>query len=396
MTQPLSGLDERLKDWATPTQAKYLDAVNLYGGASGAARALGVHKSAVARAIQDLRRKAAQKGYAPDHDMRHTVPEGFRVKGVSTYYDSEGKARGQWVKSTAEDERREQDIRDFVDGLMADVGELPRPVVAPETVLSDLLAVYAFGDPHFGMCATAEETGEAFDLAEADRITRAGIDRLAQATPAAETALLLVVGDNTHANDSSHKTPAHGNALDMDAGGHNRSMFVSAKAWAYAARRLLEKHSRVVIWMLPGNHDPDAAYALALCLKLYFENEPRIDVDLSTSLYRYLRFGKVLIGSHHGHGAKAGERPLMMAVDRAEDWGATTWRFMYIGHIHHDTVKEIQGVRVESLRTLAAKDAWHAGKGYRSMRDTRAIVHHKDFGEIERHTVSAAMLTGAA
>lgn len=34
----------------------------------------------------------------------------------------------------------------------------------------------------------------------------------------------------------------------------------------------------------------------------------------------------------------------------------------------------------------------HAGQGYRSMRDTRSIVHHKDYGEVERHTVSAAML----
>jgi hypothetical protein len=47
---------------------------------------------------------------------------------------------------------------------------------------------------------------------------------------------------------------------------------------------------------------------------------------------------------------------------------------------------------VETLRTLAAKDAWHTAKGYRSMRDTRLIVHHKDCGEIERHTCAVARL----
>jgi len=55
-------------------------------------------------------------------------------------------------------------------------------------------------------------------------------------------------------------------------------------------------------------------------------------------------------------------------------------------------VKEVQGVRIESLRTLAGRDAWHTAEGYRSMRDTRVIVHHAEYGEIERHTVSAAML----
>jgi hypothetical protein len=391
MTRPLSGLDERLKEWGTETQKAWIDAVNLHGGISAAARVLGIHKAAIGRGVQAVIKKAAQAGYSPAHDMTHTVPPGFRVKGVSTYYDRDGLARGQWVKSSAEDLAREEALREFAAGLAEEVKGLAPLGVAPDATLAELLAVYAFGDPHFGMRATAAE-GEAFDLAEADRITRAGIDRLAQATPDAETALLLVIGDNTHANDSSHKTPAHGNDLDMDAGGHNRSMYVSARAWSYAARRLAEKHRQVIVWILPGNHDPDAAYALALCLKMYFENEPRIKVDLSTNLYRYLRFGKVLIGSHHGHGAKIADLPLIMAVDRAEDWGASLYRFLYVGHIHHDTVKEVQGVRVESLRTLAAKDAWSANKGYRAMRDTRAIVHHRDFGEIERFTVSAAML----
>ena len=79
-----------------------------------------------------------------------------------------------------------------------------------------------------------------------------------------------------------------------------------------------------------------------------------------------------------------------MAVDQPKSWGNSMVRYMYMGHIHHDSVKEIQGVRVESIRTLAGKDAWHAGKGYRSHRDMRVIVHHKDHGEIERHTCAAS------
>ncbi|OYW09736.1 MAG: hypothetical protein B7Z53_02365 [Rhodospirillales bacterium 12-71-4] len=59
-------------------------------------------------------------------------------------------------------------------------------------------------------------------------------------------------------------------------------------------------------------------------------------------------------------------------------------------------VREVQGVRVESLRTLAPKDPYHASKGYRALRDTRAVVYHADFGEVERYTVAAAMLDRAA
>lgn len=386
-------IDPGLLDYATPTQRKYAQAVIDHGSATAGAIALGVGKSHVTNAILALKREAARRGYAPDHDMRHTVPDGFKVRGVSTYYDRDGKARGQWVKSVEDRRQMEEVVRAFVAWLAEDARALYLPTLAPTTARSDILATYLFGDPHFGMRASVDEAGEDFDTDEADRLTRAGIDRLADVTPDSDEALLIVIGDNTHANDSSAKTPGHGNQLDMDSGGHSRSMLVSAKAWIYACRRLLAKHQRVKLWFMPGNHDPDAAYALALCLSLYFEAEPRLEVDLSPSLYRYTRFGKVMIGAHHGHGAKQADLPLLMAVDRPADWGASLHRYVYMGHIHHDSVKEIQGVRVESIRTLAAKDAWHAGQGYRSMRDTRSIVHHCDHGEIERHTCSAAMLT---
>jgi hypothetical protein len=48
---------------------------------------------------------------------------------------------------------------------------------------------------------------------------------------------------------------------------------------------------------------------------------------------------------------------------------------------------------VETFRTLAAKDAWHAGKGYRSGRDMYAITHHINHGEIMRTRCDIGMLT---
>lgn len=390
MTAP-TYIDPGLMDFASPAQRRYCEAINLHGSARAAARALGVVPNAVSGAVERLRRQAALRGYAPDHDMTHTVPQGFGVKGTSTLYKADGSISVQWVKTKRDELEAQEIVRDFVAHLIEDARGLHPPTPPPERVMSELLAVYAFGDPHFGMRALAEEAGEDFDLAEADRLTRAGIDRLAETTPPAERALLIVIGDNTHANDQTNRTPGHGNNLDID-GRHHQAVLASARAWTYAAKRLAERHAHVTVWFMPGNHDPDAAYALALCLSMYFEREPRIEVDLSPGLYRYLRFGKVMIGAHHGHGAKPADLPLLMAVDRPEDWGASTVRYVYMGHIHHDSVREIQGVRVESIRSLAAKDAWHAGQGYRSMRDTRSIVHHRDYGEIERHTCSAAML----
>jgi len=83
-----------------------------------------------------------------------------------------------------------------------------------------------------------------------------------------------------------------------------------------------------------------------------------------------------------------------MAVDRAEEWGKAEYRYIWTGHIHSDNVKDFRGVRWESFRILAPPDAWAASKGYRSMQDMKAIVLHREYGEVARHIVNPAMLVG--
>src|SRR6185312_6701170 len=64
------------------------------GSINKAAKHLGVARYGLQARVKRL----ALKGYSPAHDMTHTVPDGFKVKGVSTYYDKDGKPAGQWVK----------------------------------------------------------------------------------------------------------------------------------------------------------------------------------------------------------------------------------------------------------------------------------------------------------
>ena len=57
MTAPV--VDPRLKQHATATQARYIDAVIKHGGMRAAASSLGVHHAAVSRAVAAVRKKAA-------------------------------------------------------------------------------------------------------------------------------------------------------------------------------------------------------------------------------------------------------------------------------------------------------------------------------------------------
>lgn len=384
-------VDERLLEFATDKQRAYVEAINRLGGYRAAARELGVNNTTVRQMVQLLARRAALKGYSPAHDMTRTVPDGFKVKGVSTYYNKDGKPTGQWVKSKLDDARAEQILREFVASLAADIRGISPAADIPELSNADLLAVYPLGDPHFGMYAWGAETGEAFDTTEAERLTCGAIDRLIASAPPAEHAIILPLGDYFHADDSTSRTPNSGHALDVDTR-WPKVLQAGLRAMLYCVQAALKKHQTVTVRIVKGNHDSHASFALALAVDAYFSNQPRVRVDLSPAAMWYYRFGKVLIGSTHGDQTKIADMLGIMAFDRAKDWGETKHRYWYLGHVHHQTQKEFPGVIVEQFRTLAARDAWHAGQGYRAGRDMTLIVHHKEHGEVERHRCDIGML----
>lgn len=385
----MSIIDPNLKDWATPRQAEVIDLVNKHGSIRAAARATGAAYSGLHQNIELAKKKAALAGYSPEHEMSKTVPAPFIVKGTSTLYDEEGKAKLQWVKTTVDQQQLESMLTEMVQVFASGV-KPTKPAKAPKHSEDDLLCVYPMGDPHFGMYAWCEDAGEDFDIEIAERLTCGAIDRLIDSAPDASVALLLNLGDMFHADNQKNVTNS-GHQLDVD-GRWSKVQRAGLKAMIYCIDRLLLKHEKVVFRVNKGNHDGHSSYALALMLSCYYDKEPRVEIDLSPSPVWYYQFGKTLIGSTHGDTIKGKDMMGVMAADRPEEWGKTRHRYWYVGHVHHHDSKEYAGGVVEYFRTLAAKDAWHAGQGYRAGRDMRLIVIHKDHGEIERHRCDVGML----
>jgi hypothetical protein len=383
-------IDPRLEEFATETQKNYIKAIKEHGTARKAGRALGVANDAVSKSMRALVRQAAAKGYSPAHDMTRPAPVGFAVKGTSTLYDADGKVSAQWVKTNRDQEQTEELLREFVQSLCQDIKPLAPSAPVSGHADNDLLAVYPMGDPHYGMKAWWQDAGDNFDLEIAEKMTHGAIDRLVSSAPAASTALVLCLGDLLHANNQTNQTTS-GHQLDVD-GRWTKVLRVAAMSMIYCVKRALEKHERVIFRINRGNHDRESGYAVALIVDCYFHLEPRVEVDLSPGVCWYHQFGSVLIGSTHGDTIKGANLVGVMAADEPAAWGQTRHRYWYVGHVHHQDVKEYAGGTVEYFRTLAARDAWHQGQGYRAGRDMRLIVLHREHGEIERHRCDVAMV----
>lgn len=358
------------------------------------AEAEGISERNVMGICQRIKKRAAKQGYSPNHDMVHTVPDGFTVKGVSTYYDDEGKPRGQWVKSASDTQALfEEALEAFKQGLVEDVQGKAKPVKKPtDQKDDDLLACYILGDHHLGMRAWPEETGgDAYDLEIGCRVLFNAVDTLAHASSSAGTGCLINLGDFFHANDLKNQTPGSGHGLDVDG---RAGMIIRAAGQLYKrlVTRMLETHNEVWIVNVRGNHDPDAALWLNEMVKLYYENEPRVKVYDNYNKFINFSWGDNLVVLHHGD--KINLSRIYETITRvlAKEWGESKHRFAWTGHIHHKQAHEIGGLNHESWNVLPPPDAWHAASGYGSSRSMTAVLLHKVLGEHSRFKVGASEL----
>ncbi len=383
-------LDETLRKFATDSQWEKLVAIKEGGSQRGAAKLLGVARSTISGAMKAVKTKAARQGYAPEHGLTHTIPDGYRIKGVSTLHGGDGEITAQWVKSEIDKERQHEMFLEVVGELTSG---LPRvePTKAPKTSSKDLMACYPVGDHHMGMLSWNKETGDDYDLQIGERLLTGAINYLIDAAPDCEEAAVIFLGDFMHYDSFEPVTPTSRNQLDADSR-FPKMVRASIRTMRYMIERAAEKHKYVRVIVEIGNHDLSSSIFLMECLANVYENEPRITVDTSPMHYHYFQFGKCLIGIHHGHGAKMAQLPLIMAADKPKEWGETEYRTWWTGHIHNQTTLDAQGCSVESFRVLAPNDAWSHQKGYRSHRDMKSIILHREFGEVSRNTVNPAML----
>lgn len=319
------------------------------------------------------------------------VPAGHKLKGVSTLYGEDGAVKGQWVKTEADARRQREIAEEAIKTLASSIKGLAKPIKLARHDFADKESAYIIGDAHFGAYAWGAEAGEDFDTDIADRDLRAAIDNLIASAPPSETGLLVDVGDFLHADNRSNMTPAHGNQLDVDTR-YQRVIRVAVDALRYCIGRMLQKHKRVEVFIVPGNHNPDSAGWLSLALALYYENEPRVRVERSPAKFLYHTFGDVLIGLVHGDKVKLDQLPSIMAADRAREWGMARHRYWWTGHIHHTKHQEYRGCFVESFNTLAARDAWHAENGYRAERQMQRIDLDPQHGIYARQICNIGML----
>jgi hypothetical protein len=390
MSLPKGRIDKTLLQWATPKQAEKINAVNEFGSIAAASRATGVDASAISRSITSVELKAAMAGYSPQHDMTHQVPAGFKVKGVSTYYDESGKPRGQWVKSATDAEETKRLLEEAFQAMAEDLPKMAKSK-PPKVTLKELCNLYVMTDCHVGMLSWHKESGADWDLKIAERVLTGCFEQMVVSSPAAGVGVVAQLGDWLHSDGILPVTPTSHNILDQD-GRFSKIVQASVRILRRLVDFALQKHEKVIVLMAEGNHDMSSSIWLRTMFNALYEKEPRVDVIDSEMPYYVYQHGETMLSFHHGHLKKLDQLPLLFAAQFPKIWGNTTKRYCHTGHRHHVEEKEHSGMTVVQHPTLAARDAYASRGGWIAERQVSAITYHSTHGQVAKITVTPEML----
>ena len=383
---------ESLKEFSTARQCEIIDAVINTGSQAKAATLLGITYRCLTRTLKRAKDSASVRGWSPEYDMTHAVPATHVVKGVSTFYDENGVAIRQWVKSDLKKQDQEAALQAFAEGLTQ---ELPKYTPEPYTPAKDAveaLTAYVIGDAHIGMKVTKERNGDSdWNLEIAERVTVGAIESLIKASGGSDVGLMLDLGDFGHSDNLANTTSSGQNHMDMD-GDYGDSVAAQVRIYRRSIDLLLKSHNKVILMQVRGNHNSSTSRCMNIMLQAFYENEPRVEVLDNAHKFQHITYGNNLLVTHHGDRMKPQRGFEYTARSLSKEWGQCEHKHLLMGHIHHSTSVEIGGMLCETFQALPAGDAWHSDSGYGAKRTMSAVVYDKQHGEIQRHKIGIGQL----
>ena len=277
-------------------------------------------------------------------------------------------------------------VNDLKDALIEEMQEYA-PTYEPikrKPIKDGHLMVVDPADIHIGKLASSFETGEDYNNQIAINRVKEGVQGLLDKSFGFNiNKILFIVGNDILHIDTPKRMTTSGTPQDTDGMWYDN--FLLAKQLYVEVIEMLLQVADVHVQYDPSNHDYTNGFFLADTLKTWFRNNSNVTFNTSISHRKYFTYGKNLIGSTHGDGAREADLPLLMAQEASMDWGNCVHRYFYTHHIHHKKSKDYGSVCVESLRSPSGTDSWHARNGYQhSPKAVEAFIHHPEQGQVAR------------
>lgn len=247
------------------------------------------------------------------------------------------------------------------------------------------LFIFDPADIHIGKLCSAFEVGESYNNQIAvQRVLKGCKGILNEIDTNSIDKILFVIGNDILHIDNAKRTTTSGTPQDTDGMWHTN--FLIAKSLYVDIIEILMQVADVHIVYNTSNHDYTNGFFLAQVIETHFRECKNVTFDTTIAHRKYFVYGKNLIGTTHGDGAKVQDLPLLMAHE-SKEWSSCKHKYIYTHHLHHKVSKDYMSVCVETLRSPSGTDSWHHRQGYQhAPKAVEGYIHDKEHGQIMRIT----------
>ena len=351
------------------------------------ANKLGIAIVTAGNHIQRAKKKDKNEKRAPIDDIHgHTSPlttvQYKRNEETGEYY-----VANEWRRIAPELNAIEQ----VVEQLAAKVEGVAKVKKRKErkTDSENMLFEIDIFDPHVGLYAAERQTLEAdYDCDIAAKRMVEAAESLASRAGRPKKVVIVFGGDVMHMDTRDCKTSStsSNHVLDVDTRYQRVVQYVVA-ACTDVVQVAAAIGSEVEIVITPGNHDWHSCVWLISVLRAYYSRCSHITVNLQESDRKAMVWGDNLLIWTHGDKIAPAKWPAIIAAESAVLWGQTKYRYLKMGHVHHQktiapvVVNEQAGLVVEYLAALCPADTWHSSAGFvGTQRGASAFEYHKKHG----------------
>lgn len=149
---------------------------------------------------------------------------------------------------------------------------------------------------------------------------------------------------------------------------------------------ILRQVCDVKIHCIAGNHDFYSTTLVRAALTGFFQYASDVQVIQDLSVRQTFLYGNSLVTLVHGDEGKVSDLPSIIASERSELWGRSSFRFVFTGHLHTERELPQWGdITVYRMPSLCGTDDYHHRKGYKSRRGITGYMISKTRGVITTH-----------
>lgn len=237
-------------------------------------------------------------------------------------------------------------------------------------------------DLHYGKYASPLEVGEGLEYSKEIarevlmKATKSILDKAKKHN--IEEFIVPIGSDFFHVDNPRHTTTA-GTPQDMD--GTFIEMASEGNKLMIQFIDTLKQLAPVRIVLCAGNHDYSMSHQLLEVVQAWYRNDPDVEVDNQRKDRTYLMYGNCMLGFSHGDGAKMKDLPNLMMRDNKKMYAMADFHAFFTGHLHHEIVRDVNGVKMYQMPSLSGSDRWHHKNGYEySIRGLVAYLIHPEKG----------------